>query len=288
MTHAMSILKTPGRHRKRPVLGYFILISAILHGLVVGIWRGEPPAGPVAQSTFHITIRARRGDTPARSGSGAGQSAHDEARRSSAAPAPPRTGSKPGYTKAISPHALSANDDRAAAQPFVSATRRHQYRQPPTATRAQAQPGLATAAVTGSSPRSSEEESAALDFDPRTAGERNSVNTGLLTRGQRELSSDARFRRVQAALQQALLPRFEYPPIARRRGWEGRVKVGLHVGADGDLTRIHLVESSGYALLDSAAVKNVTELRNVPGAAQWIDADSMEVVLPVRYRLHNR
>jgi protein TonB len=93
---------------------------------------------------------------------------------------------------------------------------------------------------------------------------------------------------VQAALQQALLPRFEYPPIARRRGWEGRVKVGLHVGADGDLTRIHLVESSGYALLDSAAVKNVTELRNVPGAAQWIDADSMEVVLPVRYRLHNR
>lgn len=91
-----------------------------------------------------------------------------------------------------------------------------------------------------------------------------------------------------AELHRALLPYFEYPTVARRRGWQGRATVGLHVEADGDLTRVHLVESSGYALLDRAAVKNVTELRTVPGAARWLEGSNMDVVLPVRYQLQDR
>ncbi|HHH43771.1 MAG TPA: energy transducer TonB, partial [Gammaproteobacteria bacterium] len=75
------------------------------------------------------------------------------------------------------------------------------------------------------------------------------------------------------------------PPLARRRGWQGRVNVGLHVAADGDLTRIRLVQSSGYALLDRAAVRNVTELRGIPRAAQWLEGNGMDLVLPVRYQL---
>ena len=70
---------------------------------------------------------------------------------------------------------------------------------------------------------------------------------------------------------QALLPHFEYPPLARRRGWQGRVRIGLLVEADGQLSRVQLVESSGYTLLDKAAMKNVNQLRNVPGATQWLD-----------------
>ena len=85
-----------------------------------------------------------------------------------------------------------------------------------------------------------------------------------------------------------MLPRFDYPSLARRRGWQGRVRIGLHVEADGDLTRIHLLESSGYALLDKAAVKNATELRNVPAVSQWLEGRDMDMILPVRYRLHER
>jgi len=84
---------------------------------------------------------------------------------------------------------------------------------------------------------------------------------------------------------EALLPHFDYPPVARRRGWQGRVNVGLHVEADGDLTRIRLVESSGHALLDGAAVRNVTKLRSIPRVAQWLEGNGMDVVLPVRYQL---
>jgi protein TonB len=88
-----------------------------------------------------------------------------------------------------------------------------------------------------------------------------------------------------SALLEALLPHFDYPPLARRRGWQGRVNVGLHVAADGDLTRIRLIKSSGHALLDRAAVRSITELRNIPRAAQWLEGNGMDLVLPVRYQL---
>ena len=111
---------------------------------------------------------------------------------------------------------------------------------------------------------------------------------GSTTHGQQELSSAARYRRVRDELLQALLPYFEYPAVARRRGWQGRVRIGLLVEADGDLSAVQLIESSGYALLDKAAMKNVNQLRNVPGATQWLDGHKMDVILPVSYRLSDR
>ncbi len=83
----------------------------------------------------------------------------------------------------------------------------------------------------------------------------------------------------------ALLPYFEYPPVARRRGWQGRVRIGLLVKADGHLSGVQLLESSGYALLDKAAMKNVNQLRKVPAATQWLDGRDLDLVLPVTYRL---
>ena len=63
--------------------------------------------------------------------------------------------------------------------------------------------------------------------------------------------------------------------------------MALQVKADGDLTDIHLLESSGYPLLDKAAIKSIAELRNVPGATQWLEGYGIDIVLPVRYRLQN-
>ena len=111
---------------------------------------------------------------------------------------------------------------------------------------------------------------------------------GSTSHGAHELTSAARYRRVRDELLQALLPHFEYPPLARRRGWQGRVRIGLLVEADGHLSRVQLVESSGYTLLDKAAMKNVNQLRNVPGATQWLDGCDLDVVLPVSYRLEDR
>lgn len=115
-----------------------------------------------------------------------------------------------------------------------------------------------------------------------------SASSGSTTHGQHELTSAARYRRIRDELLQALLPHFEYPPVARRRGWQGRVRIGLLVAADGYLSGVHLVESSGYALLDKAAIKNVNQLRNFPGATQWLDGRDIGVILPVNYQLEDR
>src|SRR3569623_1826873 len=51
-------------------------------------------------------------------------------------------------------------------------------------------------------------------------------------------------------LRDALAARFVYPALARREGWQGEGKVGVRVNADGRLSDIHLVASSGHAVLD--------------------------------------
>jgi len=113
-----------------------------------------------------------------------------------------------------------------------------------------------------------EAESQLIKRHAAPARGRINATSGSASHGQDQLTSAARYRRVRATLQEALLPRFDYPSVARRRGWQGRVSIGLHVEADGDLTRIQLLESSGYVLLDKAVVRNVAELRNVPAAIQ--------------------
>lgn len=67
-------------------------------------------------------------------------------------------------------------------------------------------------------------------------------------------------------LQQALAPHFNYPRLARKRGWQGTVEVGLHIATDGRLSNIHIMQSSGHHLLDHAALKSLQQLERLPGS----------------------
>lgn len=93
------------------------------------------------------------------------------------------------------------------------------------------------------------------------------------------------YQALQAALHEALLPRLDYPLLARRRGWEGRVRVGLIVEPDGDLRDVHVVESSGFKVLDRAAVKDLKEVGTLTAGNNWLGDEEMDVTLPVQYRL---
>jgi len=238
----------------RPVLGYFVLGSLILHALLVALWQNEAPAGPSAHSTFQVTVLARHGDT--------------ERKLHTADPA------VPAHTRTP---ATGAADSASVVTPAKKTQ----------ATRVQA-----VARTSGVRARKSESKTETgthraerNETPPRAQYKQVSARNGSISHGQHELTSAARYRKIRSALLKALLPHFDYPPVARRRGWQGRVNIGLHVEADGDLTRIRLVESSGHALLDRAAVRNVTELRSIPRAAQWLEGNGMDVVLPVRYQL---
>lgn len=76
-----------------------------------------------------------------------------------------------------------------------------------------------------------------------------------------------------------------YPPQARNLGWEGTVLLSLRVEPDGQLDRIRLERSSGYAVLDNSALNSLKRIGNLVEARTWLEGHSVDMQLPVIYRL---
>jgi len=79
-------------------------------------------------------------------------------------------------------------------------------------------------------------------------------------------------------------PRPWYPRMARRRGMEGRVELRVRVGVSGAVTAIEILHSSGYRILDQAAVETVQGWRFEP-ARRGGEVRPGEVVVPIRFSL---
>ena len=75
-----------------------------------------------------------------------------------------------------------------------------------------------------------------------------------------------------------------YPETARRAGWEGRVTVRVEVSADGLPIRVVLEKSSGYGVLDQAALRAVKTWRFQPRMMGGV-AMTGTVDVPVNFTL---
>jgi len=75
-----------------------------------------------------------------------------------------------------------------------------------------------------------------------------------------------------------------YPRIARMRGYEGLVVLEVAVSADGSCTGVEVIESSGYDILDQAAVDAVGKWEFKPALANGA-AVSGKVRVPIRFKL---
>lgn len=76
-----------------------------------------------------------------------------------------------------------------------------------------------------------------------------------------------------------------YPPQARSLGWEGTVLLSLRVEPDGQLDRIRLERSSGYAVLDNSALNSLKRIGTLAEARAWLEGHSIDMQLPVIYKL---
>lgn len=74
---------------------------------------------------------------------------------------------------------------------------------------------------------------------------------------------------------------FHYPPLARQRGWEGRVVLDFRIDGDGRLQAQRVARTSGFAVLDQAALNSLKRVErvNVAGGAP------LDMQIPVLYRL---
>lgn len=85
-----------------------------------------------------------------------------------------------------------------------------------------------------------------------------------------------------ARLHQNRPPRF--PDIARQNGWQGTVLLKLAISASGQVTKVEVMESSGFAVLDAEAASAVRIWTGEPAQRNGV-AVASEVYLPIRFRL---
>ena len=104
-----------------------------------------------------------------------------------------------------------------------------------------------------------------------------------------ETDIDRRSQAARAQIRSRLLADlqryFEYPLLARRRGWEGTVWLAFTVAPDGILERIHVARGSGYDALDHAAIVALRRVEQMQEASAWLDGRALAMELPVIYRL---
>jgi protein TonB len=91
--------------------------------------------------------------------------------------------------------------------------------------------------------------------------------------------------RLYAELVDAIARHFHYPTLARQRGWQGMVSLSVHIAPDGSLRQIAILHSSGYRVLDHAALRSLEQVTGLPAVARWQIARGFDMVVPVEYRL---
>lgn len=82
------------------------------------------------------------------------------------------------------------------------------------------------------------------------------------------------------------IPRPDYPPKARRLEQEGTVLVRLTIGADGAVKTARVARSSGYPLLDAAALTSIEAGRCQPYTTAGI-ARAVEAEQPIAFNLND-
>jgi TonB family protein len=79
-------------------------------------------------------------------------------------------------------------------------------------------------------------------------------------------------------------PHPEYPIIARKKGWQGRLLLAVHVDKNGNVLNIHVKETSGFEVLDKVSIKTVSNWKFLP--ARFGDSyveDNLNI--PVSFKL---
>jgi len=76
-----------------------------------------------------------------------------------------------------------------------------------------------------------------------------------------------------------------YPRSARRAGLEGAALVDVHIDADGTIVEVELARSSGFELLDRAALDSARSVGKLPAPPPELRWESRTLRIPYRFSL---
>jgi len=75
-----------------------------------------------------------------------------------------------------------------------------------------------------------------------------------------------------------------YPKLARKRGWQGTVRLNVRVEKDGTPGQVGIKESSGHRVLDNVALKTVKQWQFSPAQSGSLRYSS-KIVIPIQFSL---
>ena len=98
-------------------------------------------------------------------------------------------------------------------------------------------------------------------------------------------SSDEKNAMIHEKLNALVRENFSYPGFAIKRGWQGTVKLGLRIEANGTLSNVRIIKTSGYSILDQAALSTLSKTDHINGIEHWLAGNYFDTTLPVKYQL---
>ncbi len=131
-------------------------------------------------------------------------------------------------------------------------------------------------------PGSQEREGKDLQAQTNKSMESPSRPTSSLTDESRRVALEESFLRERlSVISNIVQRRINYPPIARRMGWEGKVLVSFVLEPNGDIRDLKVLKSSGYEVLDKEALDAIRRsYRDFPKPPV-----SVVIKLPINFRL---
>lgn len=130
-------------------------------------------------------------------------------------------------------------------------------------------------------------ESASVSADPATAQEPSDVTSSVQVSS---ADGDPQMGDTSESLLRATVPLYAvnpkptYPRLAEKRGWEGETLLRVRVAAAGTVLNAEVEHSSGYSILDRAALKAVATWQFQPARRGALAVEST-VLIPIPFIL---
>lgn len=246
-----------------PPLWPFVLASLCLHAVLLLGWKSNPQTPVPAGATLSVSL-AFLEPAPAATAAPDATKAH-----ATATPAVKRERRR--STTRATPAPSGAAREPAAAKPKAAPPPERLTKKTDPAEPAPARFGVAE----GRAPRG-----ATVPAGPGDAA----AQTRQTARHARVPQALARTR-VRELLLADLAHHFEYPWLARRRGWQGMVWLSVTVQPNGALDPIRVARSSGYEVLDRSALETMRRVGQLAAAHPWLGGTALELPLAIVYRL---
>jgi protein TonB len=87
-------------------------------------------------------------------------------------------------------------------------------------------------------------------------------------------------------IQKRIIDNLVYPVLAKEAGFQGTVKLNLHISYTGKLLEAKVLESSGYKILDDSALSVARSIDSYPPFPPSVTQKDVWIEIPVVYQLN--